>query len=43
MDDDFHNICQDSLSISPWVDPRLKRLPGLNPMPRADWVIVDTF
>ncbi len=42
MDEDFHNIFQDSLPISPWDDPRLKRLPGLNPMSRADWVIVDT-
>lgn len=42
MDIDFYNICQDHLPISPWHDAHLKRLPGLNPMDRGDWVIVDS-
>jgi hypothetical protein len=37
----FSNICQGHLPISPWVDAHLKRLPGINPMGRDDWILVD--
>jgi hypothetical protein len=41
MSVDFSNICQSHLPISPWADAHLKRLPGINPMARGDWVLVD--
>lgn len=42
MEHDFTHICQTHLPISPWHDVHLKRLPGINPMPREDWVLVDS-
>jgi hypothetical protein len=42
MDHIFSEICQDHLPMAPWHDTHLKRLPGINPMERADWVIVDS-
>ncbi len=42
MDLKFDNICQDHLPISPWHDQHLARLPGINPLDRDDWIIVDS-
>jgi hypothetical protein len=41
MNATFKNIFQEHLPITPWKDAHLKRLPGLNPMARVDWIIVD--
>jgi hypothetical protein len=41
MTRDFTNICQAHLPLSPWSDPRLKNLPGVNPLDRAQWILVD--
>ncbi|PIB25144.1 hypothetical protein BFP76_06465 [Amylibacter kogurei] len=38
---DFQNICQSQLSLSPWAEQRLSRLPGMNPLEPADWLLVD--
>ena len=42
MDPKFQNICQDHLPIAPWHDAHLKRLPGINPLERGDWILVDS-
>lgn len=34
-------ICQKSLPITPWMDPRTRRLPGLNPVLPGQWLLVD--
>jgi len=34
-------ICQTSLPIKPWAEDRLRRLPGLNPIPPGGWLLVD--
>lgn len=38
----FYEICQNHLPIAPWVDGHLARLPGLNPLPKTDWILVDS-
>jgi dimethylamine monooxygenase subunit A len=34
-------ILQDRLPHLPWLDPRTRRLPGINPVEGADWLRVD--
>ncbi|WP_370223009.1 heme-dependent oxidative N-demethylase family protein [Pararhodobacter marinus] len=34
-------VLQDALPVAPWMDPRLKRLPGILPLDPADWLVVD--
>ena len=34
-------ILHDALPVKPWMDPRLKRLPGILPMEPGDWLRVD--
>lgn len=42
MKNDFNNIFQDILPLSPWHELALKKLPGLNPLNRKDWIVVDS-
>lgn len=35
-------ILQTSLSFAPWADPRTRGLPGIMPVPLADWLEVDS-
>ena len=41
MKHNFSNIFQDHLPISPWHELHLKGLPGINPLDRKDWILVD--
>jgi hypothetical protein len=34
-------ICQDTLPILPWADPKTARLPGLNPVAPGEWLQID--
>ncbi|MBC7141669.1 MAG: DUF3445 domain-containing protein [Rhodobacteraceae bacterium] len=34
-------VLQTRLPACPWMDPRLARLPGILPLDRADWLVVD--
>lgn len=34
-------ILQDKLAHAPWTTPHLRRLPGVQPLQMADWLIVD--
>lgn len=34
-------ILQNSLPYTPWADPRMRRLPGIQPLDPADWIVVD--
>ncbi|MBN8290505.1 DUF3445 domain-containing protein [Rhodobacter sp. NTK016B] len=34
-------VLQKALPVAPWMDPRLKRLPGILPLDPAQWLIVD--
>lgn len=34
-------ILQKSLPYTPWDDPRMSRLPGIQPLDPADWLLVD--
>ncbi|MCA2010086.1 DUF3445 domain-containing protein [Cereibacter sphaeroides] len=34
-------VLHDALPVKPWMDPRLKRLPGILPMDPDDWLRVD--
>jgi len=34
-------ILHDRLPVAAWMDPRTHRLPGIQPLPRADWLLVD--
>lgn len=34
-------ICQTSLPIRPWEDPRLRRMPGLVPTAEGEWLLQD--
>ncbi|MGI9349890.1 MAG: heme-dependent oxidative N-demethylase family protein [Amylibacter sp.] len=42
MQNYFKNIFQDSLPLSPWQELSLKNLPGINPLDRKDWILVDS-
>lgn len=35
------SILNTALPFAPWVNPRLRRLPGVMPLARADWLMVD--
>ena len=37
----MREICQKSLPVAPWLDPRLTRMPGMLPLDPADWLRVD--
>jgi len=41
MKHNFSHIFQNNLPISPWHELHLKRLPGINPLDRKDWILVD--
>ncbi|MGC9369869.1 MAG: heme-dependent oxidative N-demethylase family protein [Paracoccaceae bacterium] len=34
-------ILQKTLPYTPWADPRMSRLPGIQPLDPADWLVVD--
>lgn len=34
-------ICQNSLADAPWMDARTRRLPGVQPLDPAQWIVVD--
>ena len=34
-------VTQAALGFAPWLDPRLRRLPGVQPLDPADWLLVD--
>jgi hypothetical protein len=34
-------VLQSSLPVLPWLDPRMTRLPGILPLAREDWLVVD--
>lgn len=34
-------ILQAALPFAPWTDPRHRRLPGIQPLPAADWLFLD--
>ena len=42
MINNFNNIFQDHLPVSPWHELALKKLPGINPLKREDWIIIDS-
>lgn len=35
------SVLQSALPFAPWVDPRQRRLPGIQPLDPADWLLVD--
>lgn len=37
----FLQILNDQLSVQAWLDPRLSRLPGVQPLAREDWLLRD--
>lgn len=39
--ENFREICQDRLPLSPWMEPGTARLPGVNPLEIRDWLLVD--
>ena len=41
MSDTYSEICQDELPLRPWKERRTSRLPGLNPLPPAEWLQFD--
>ena len=43
MKHSFSHIFQDHLPISPWHELHLKGLPGINPLDRKDWILVDNI
>lgn len=42
MLNDFNSIFQNYLPVSPWHELYLKKLPGINPLDRNDWIVVDS-
>ncbi|TVP70700.1 MAG: DUF3445 domain-containing protein [Rhodobacteraceae bacterium] len=34
-------VLHDALPYAPWTQPHARRLPGVMPLPRADWLLVD--
>ena len=38
---DAPSICQSHLPVAPWLSPSLRRLPGMQPLDPADWLLVD--
>lgn len=37
----MREICQKTLPVAAWLDPRLTRMPGMLPLDRDDWLRVD--
>ena len=37
----FSEMLNDQLSVQAWLDPRLSRLPGVQPLAREDWLLRD--
>ena len=37
----FQEICQKNIKIAAWMEPKLSRLPGLNPLHPVDWLFSD--
>ena len=37
----FQEICQKNIKIAAWMEPKLSRLPGLNPLNPVDWLFSD--
>ena len=37
----MEQICQDSLPYAPWLHPATRRLPGIQPLDMADWLVRD--
>ncbi len=37
----FRSILNDRLSVQAWLDPRLSRLPGVQPLETKDWLLTD--
>jgi hypothetical protein len=37
----FRSILNDRLSVQAWLDPRLSRLPGVQPLDAKDWLLTD--
>lgn len=37
----MEQICQQSLPFAPWMVPAARRLPGIQPLDMADWLVVD--
>jgi hypothetical protein len=37
----MEEICQNSLPFAPWLHPATRRLPGIQPLDMADWLIRD--
>lgn len=37
----MREICQDKLPFYPWLEEKLRRLPGMQVMDPADWLVVD--
>ena len=38
---EFTEICQKDIKIAAWMDPKLSRLPGVNPLKLSDWLFSD--
>jgi len=32
---------QTRLPFTPWADPQMRRLPGIQPLPMQDWRVID--
>ncbi len=41
MPQEFFEICQSRLSLQPWLEERTRRLPGINPLDEAEWLLRD--
>jgi len=37
----MREICQDSLPVKPWMEEKLRRMPGMQPLAPEDWLQVD--
>lgn len=37
----MEEICQDTLPFAPWLHPATRRLPGIQPLDMADWLVRD--
>jgi hypothetical protein len=35
------HICQASLPVAPWLQPAMTRLPGIQPLDPAEWLLID--
>jgi Haem-dependent oxidative N-demethylase, alpha subunit-like len=37
----LEHICQQSLPFAPWLEPAARRLPGIQPLDMANWLVVE--